>query len=179
MLAWKRWTATAAVGGLLLFGGPGTAVSQQAEEPGLDVDALAAQLELDDEGRADLEQLARVVDRRLEIRRQMQAMHGEMMGVMRSLQQDLTREQRIGLHRAMQQVMRDGAGMRGGTGMRSGMMGPGMHGRGAGHHGMGARGSGGMMMPRSGARAPGAGGGMHPDCPWVSGDSTDTGGSGS
>lgn len=164
MLTWKRWTATAAAGGLLLFGGLGTAVSQQAEDPGLDVDALAAQLELDDEGRADLEQLAQLVERRLEVRRQMQAMHGEMMGTMQSLQQRLAPEQRIELHRAMQQVMRDGAGMRGGMG--AGMMGTRMHARGTGPHGMGM-----------GAR--GSGAGMHPDCPWVSGDSADTGGSGS
>lgn len=171
MLAWKRWTAIAAVGGVLLLGGLGTAASQQAEGPVMNADSLATAMQLDDQGRADLEQLAELVERRMEVRQQMQAMHGEMMGVMQSLQGRLTREQMVQLHRAMQGAMRQGAAM--GPGMGMGMRsGQGMH-MGAHHQGMmGGRGGAGM-----GSRS-GASGWMHQDCPWVTGGSQDTGDSG-
>jgi hypothetical protein len=151
MLEWKRWTATAAVGGALLLGGLGVAVSQEAEAPGLDVDELATRMQLDDEARADLEQIAQLMERQMEAREQMRQLHGEMAGAMSSLHERLTPEQRQELHGAMYETMHDGAammrgqmgmGMRGHMGMRSGMgmmrmhggMGPAMHSRSAGHH---------------------------------------------
>lgn len=142
MFGWKRWTATAAVGGALLLGGLGVAVSQQAEVPGLDVDELATRMQLDDGERADLERVAQLMERQMETREQMRQLHGEMAGAMSSLHERLTPEQRKELHGAMHGAMHDGAAMRGHMGMRSGMgmmgmhdgMGQGMHARGAGHH---------------------------------------------
>lgn len=142
MLGWKRWTATAAVGGALLLGGLGVAVSQQAEAPGLDVDELATRMQLDDGERADLERVAQLMERQMEAREQMRHLHGEMAGAMSSLHERLTPEQRKELHGVMHGEMHYGAAMRGHTGMRSGMgmmgmhggMGQGMHAQGAGHH---------------------------------------------
>lgn len=151
MFGWKRWTATAAVGGALLLGGLGVAVSQQAEAPGLDVDELATRMQLDDGERADLERVAQLMERQMEVREQMRQLHGEMAGAMSSLHERLTPEQRKELHGALHEAMHDGAammgghmgmGMRGHMGMRSGMgmmgmhggMGQDMHAQGAGHH---------------------------------------------
>lgn len=175
MLGWKRWTATAAVGGALLLGGLGVAVSQEAEAPGLDVDELATRMQLDDEARADLERVAQLMESQMEAREQMRQLHGEMAGTMSSLQERLTPEQRQELHGAMHETMHDGAAMRGHMGMRGGM-GPGMHSQGMGHHrgaGMGAR-EGGRMMPHAGTMGR-AGGSMHAACPWAPDASEDAG----
>lgn len=184
MSTWKRWTAAAAASGVLLLGGLAAATPQEAEGPVLDVDSLATSMQLDDAGRADLEELGSLMDRRLASRREMMSLRGEMADVMRSLHGRLTAEQAADLHRsmrrAMQRTMQESAAMRGGMGGGMGTgQGRAMHRNGHGHHGhhrgaMGARGAGGMtaphgIMPGAGA-APGAGGWMQGDCPWVSGE---------
>lgn len=174
MLAMKRWAAVGAAGGVLLLGGLTAANSQEAEGPVLNADSLATAMQLDDEGRAELQELARIMEQRMEARRQMAGMRGEMFDVMSSLRDRLTPEQATELHGAMQQAMRRNAAMRGGMGSGPGMM----HG-GAGHHGtgMGPHMRGGMMTPGSGAMGGGMGW-MQGDCPLLddgSSPSDDTG----
>lgn len=161
MLGFRRWAAVGAAGGVLLLGGLGTAVSQEAEAPVLNADSLAAAMQLDDEGRAELHELARIMERRMESRRQMAEMRVEMFDVMQSLRDRMSPEQARELHGAMRQAMHPNAAMRGGMGSGPGMM------HGAGHHGAGTgpHERGGMMTPDSGAMGGGMGG-MQGDCPF-------------
>lgn len=167
MLAMKRWAAAAAAGGVLLLGGLAAATPQEAGGPVLNADSLAAAMELDDEGRAELRELAGIMERRMEVRRQMARMHGEMSDVMRSLRDRLTPEQATELHRAMRQAMHRNAATRGDTGSGPGMMhrGGDHHRGGAGSH-MGSGRQGGMMTPGSGAMGGGMGR-MQGGCPFL------------
>ena len=166
MLAMKRWAAVGAAGGVLLLGGLTAANSQEAGGPALNADSLAAAMQLDDEGRAELQELAGIMEQRMEARRRMAEMRVEMFDVMGSLRDRLTPEQATELHGAMHQAMRRNETMRGGMGSGHGMM-HGMHG-GAGHHRgmMGSERHGGMMTPGSGAMGGGMGS-MQGDCPFL------------
>lgn len=159
MLDTRGWTTTLAAAGVLLVGGLGAAIAQEADqEPaGLDVEALAQQMELDQQARADLAKLDDLLQRRAAMRQGMAGMRAEMHGTLQELRSTLTAEQFGQLHRAMRSSMR--MGPPGGSGMmgrRGAMRG---HGSGAGMRGMmrGHRGSGHAAPGRGMERAPGAG----------------------
>lgn len=170
MDAWKRWTGVAAVSGALLIGGAAMTLAQDAG-PELDVDQLAEQLELDQEGRAELGQLQELLNRRAAMHQQMAEVRSEMGEVMQSLRGQLSPEQHRELFQAMHQsgaMPGPGAGMgaRGsGMGHPGGMMmqmkrGSHMHGQG----GMMGRGMMGPGMMHGQGMGP-----MHPNCPWAPG----------
>ena len=178
MLDTRGWTTTLAAAGVLLLGGLGAATAQEAgEEPaGLDVEALAEQMELGQEARADLSKLDDLLRRRAAMRQGMAGLRAEMHGTVRDLRSTLTAEQFGRLHRAMRASMRMGPpggpgtmgdGMMRGHGPRSGMRG--MHGR----HGPG------QAMPGRGTAPRGPGAGMRAgECPYLqSEDDTEDGSS--
>lgn len=90
-----------AVGGALLLGAPYAAHSQEAGEPHFDVDSLAARMQLDAEGRAQLEELEGLLERRHEIRSEARKLRSEMAELMRSLHQSLDPEARKKFRRTM------------------------------------------------------------------------------
>lgn len=170
MLETKRWTTALAAAGVLLLGGLTATNAQEAEDPGLDVDALSERMELDDEARADLSKLGDLLQRRQAMREGMAGLRSEMRATMQALAGELTVEQFRELHRQMRATMQmgppGGHGMRGGAMMgRGGRMGGGM--QGAHMRGMqGDRGPGHAMPGRGMHRgaAMGAGAGV---CPWL------------
>lgn len=159
MLDTRGWTTTLAAAGVLLVGGLGAAIAQEAgqESAGLDVEALVQQMELDQEARADLAKLDDLLRRRAAMRQGMTDLRSEMHGTVRELRSTLTAEQFGQLHRAMRSSMRmgppGGSGLMGERGMMRG------HGPRAGMGGMmrGHRGSGHAGPGRGMERGPGAG----------------------
>lgn len=101
-----RWMTTLAVAGALLLGAPYAAHSQEAEESHFDVDSLAVRMQLEAEGRAQLEELGGLLERRHEIRSQARKLRSEMAELMRSLHQNLDPEARKELKRTMHHQMR-------------------------------------------------------------------------
>lgn len=87
------------------MGAPHAAHSQEAEESHFDVDSLAARMQLDAEGRAQLEELGGLLERRHEIRSQARKLPSEMAELMRSLHQSLDPEARKELKRTMHHQM--------------------------------------------------------------------------
>lgn len=157
---------TLAAAGVLLLGGLTATNAQEAEEPGLDVDALAEQMELGDEARADLSKLGDLLERRQAMREGMAGLRAEMRSTMQGLAERLTVEQFRELHREMRAGME--MGPPGGHGVRGGaMMGHGGHMRGAHMRQMPGRSGPGHAMPgrrmHRGAMM-GAGAGV---CPWL------------
>lgn len=80
--------------------------SQEAEGYHFDVDSLAARMQLDAEGRARLEELGGLLERRHEIRSQARKLRSEMADLMRSLHQNLDPEARKEFKRTMHHQMR-------------------------------------------------------------------------
>lgn len=164
MLKTTRWTTTLAAAGVLLLGGLTAGTSQEAEEPALDVDGLAEQMELGDEARAELAKLGDLLQRRTAMREAMAGLRTEMRETMEGLTSRLTVEQFRELHRRMRATMQMGPpgakGAQGGAMMRGG-----------GHRGM----HGGHMR----GTGPGAGmGGGTGTCPWLQGAAGQDGGDG-
>lgn len=146
MASLKGLTAAIGVGGVLLLGGI-AAAQQQGAEPGIDVDALIAELGLPTELKADLNKLNDFLARRRELREQAIEIQSGLSEVFSSVSARLTPDQRRQLHAALRQHLGAAgmgshmSGMRGfGTGLGCGgdMWGmPGMgwmqHGAGMGH----------------------------------------------
>lgn len=159
MLGQRRWT-TAAVAVFLLAGGVTAAAAQEqdAEAPRLDTDALAERMALDEDGRADLEKLADLLERRRAMREGMAGLRAEMHGTMQGLASELTVEQFRELHQEMRATMR--MGPPGDRGMQRG----GMRGGGHMHGARGHQGHGGAMPGPGMQRGAGMGAGT---CPWL------------
>lgn len=163
MFETRSWTTTLAAAGVLLLGGLTVAGAQQAEEPQLDVDALADQMELDDRARSDLAKLGDLLQRRRAMREGMAGLRTQMRETMQGLASRLTVDQFRQLHRQMRATMQ--MGPPGGQGMhRGGMMDGGAHMQGGAHMrgAPGPRGHGQAMSGRGMHRGAGAG-----TCPWL------------
>lgn len=174
MLQTKSWMTTLAAAGVLALGGLTAMSAQEAEEPGLDVDAMAERMELGEEARADLAQLDDLLQQRRAMHEGMVGLHEQMSETMQGLRSNLTADQFQQLHQQMRATMpmgpRGGQGMhRGGQGMHRGGMMNGGHMRGM----QGQQGSG-QAMPGPGMhRGPGMGA-RAGECPYLQQDG-DTG----
>lgn len=179
MLSRRRRIGFPAVAGALFLaaGALGWGAAQEAEAPSLDVDALAQRLSLDEAGRARLESLNDLLQRRAAMHEGMMNLRTEMRSTMQGLRERLDTEQRRELRRA---VGESGLMRMGGHGPRGHAMGPGgSHMRGGGHHmregaGMSPRGQGMGQGDRLRMHEPGS----SPDCPYYAPDGEETAGSG-
>lgn len=178
------WIAAAATALVRAAGGLGAGAAREAAEPGLDVDALAERLALDEEGRAELSPLEELLPRRAALREETTQLRAGMHAAMSGLGQRLTAEQRQELGRALRD---SGLMHRGGSGAAGRAMGHGAgraHGRhmrdgrhaGMGQHMQDGRHTPGMRPMRDGgATTPDGRGarlrmhepGTNPDCPYA------------
>ena len=178
MLRRTRWIALLALGGALLLGGPSAAFAQGTGASPLDVDSLAAEMELDAEGRAQLEDIGRLMGRMTDLRRRVMETRSEMKEAMQTLHERLSPEARKELMGAMHRSMRSAHGGRHEEGARHGGRGnhgPGMHADSAMHGGRsGHSGSGSEAHAHQGAghgsgEMHGAGPGVQRRCPMMGG----------
>lgn len=180
------WIAAAATALVLAAGGWGAGAAQDADDPGLDVDALAERLALDEEGRAELSSLEELLRRRAALREEMTQLRAGMHAAMSGLRQRLTAENRQELGKALRE---SGLMHRGGSGATGRAMGHGAgrarggHMRDGRHAGMRQHMQDGRHMPGmrpmrdGGATAPDGRGarlrmhepGTNPDCPYAPG----------
>ena len=165
-----RWTAATALVGVFALGGFAAAVAQESR-PGLDVDALVAELGLNDEQKAELIRLDELPGSQIRNDEEAWGIEDSLSGVLSRLAPGLTEGQLQGLHEALHEQWSwahmnsrrtGGHGMRmfgGALGCWTGTAGMGtMHHMGAGRWmhgtGVGAWMHGGRSMQR---RAPGTG----------------------
>ncbi len=178
MLRRTRWIVLLALGGALLLGGPSAAFAQGTGASPLEVDSLAAEMELDAEGRAQLEEIGALMGRMTALRRRVMEARSEMKDAMQTLHERLSPEARKELMRAMHRTMRSAHGgrreERAGHGGR-GNEGPGMHadsamhGEQSGHSGSGSEAHGHHGAGHGSGEMHGEGPGMQRPCPMMGG----------